>query len=369
MHNSFANLVSLSYSGLFFAAVVFVSFSASQGVAQSSDTAASGPRDYEVDRLGQGPYKTLASVAKLAQPGDTIRIKPGTGLYREMLMVRNSGTEAQPIVIDGGGNVITGFDEVKKSDWEERNGLSSFRLKVFPCVIAYKGERLVQDARDTTTKLFTKYATLNDAKDRVTLLPNVSKDGWEVSARMSVVQINDVSHHIYRNIKASGGGNDGFNLHGVGTGLVFENIEGYHNLDEGYSSHDGIISTIRHGKFWGNDNGIANSYTPKGGNSFSALSTIVEDTDVYDNLGFGINLHDCSASLKNVRIWHNGMRQLIFNKVQATCENVTVYTPKYAARQWLSYKDSMNTVKMVAYSAGETELKGPPPTVLEEDAP
>jgi hypothetical protein len=314
----------------------------------------SAPRILEVDRLGTTPYKTLAEAARVVQPGDTIRVKPNTGPYREELWIKASGTEQKPIVFDGGNNVITGFEPL--TTWQEKDGVVTCPLKTFPCVLVYKGERLVQD----TTGQYTKYVQINAAKDTLTLLPGAEKTGWEVSTRAFAVHIVNVSHQVYRNVRASGSTNDGFNLHGTGTGLAFENIEGFHNLDEGFSTHDGIISTVRKAKFWGNDNGIANSYLSK-----DILSSTFIDTDVYDNLGFGLILHDCSGKLKNVRIWHNGLRQLIFNNAAIDCENVSVYAPKHKTRQYVTYTESKDTTKMITYAVGQTAITGTPPTVIE----
>ena len=320
-------------------------------------TTAPGPRVLEVDSRGTTKYKTLARAAAAVKAGDTIRLMPGSGPYREVLAIRVSGTKEQPITIDGGGNVITGFNPI--TDWVEQGGVVTFKLKSFPCVITYKGERLVQDA---TTKQFTKYAYINEAKDILQLRPGAEKEGWEVSSRDLVVAVLNQSHHIYRNIRASGSNNDGFNLHGTGTNLVFENIEGYHNLDEGYSSHDSIVSEVRSGKFWGNDNGIANSFRDR-----TTLSSTIIDTDVYENLGYGVSLHDCAGLLENVRVWKNGMRQVMFNKADIECKGLTVYTPAHTARVTMSYKDSQDTKQVTAYAAAkDCQITGTPPKVVED---
>ena len=326
----------------------------------AQNTVSTVPRVLDVDRLGSTPYKTLAAAAKIVQPGDTIRVKPNTGPYREELWIRVSGTAQKPIVFDGGNNVITGFEPM--TNWQENNGVVTCHLKTFPCVLAYKGERLVQDA---ATGQFTTYATINAAKDTLTLRSGTDKSGWEVSARSFAVAVSNASHHIYRNVRASGSLNDGFNLHGTGTDLVFEKIEGFQNLDEGFSTHDSIVSTVRGAKFWQNDNGIANSYVSK-----ETVSSTFVDTYVYDNLGFGLVLHDCAGKLKNVRIWHNGLRQLIFNNVVVNCDKVFVYPPKHTSRQVVSYTDSKDTVKMITYSAGQTTVTGTQPKIISDsDAP
>ena len=51
--------------------------------------------------------------------------------------------------------------------------------------------------------------------------------------------------------------NDGFNIHGHSVGLRFENIRGYDCFDEGFSAHDTCEAEIRVGRFWGNENAIA----------------------------------------------------------------------------------------------------------------
>lgn len=284
----------------------------------------------EVNRLGSTPYKTIAAAVKVVQPGDTIRLKADSGPYREILHLKTSGTAEKPIVFDGNGNTITGFEPI--TNWEEKDGVISSKLSVFPCVLTYKGERIVQDY---TTGQFTKYADLNEAKDTLTLRAGVDKTDWEVSKRAFSVLINSTSHQIYRNIRASGSTNDGFNLHGTGTGLVFENVEGFHNLDEGYSSHDSIVSIISDSKFWSNDNGIANSYSDN-----ETVSTTLKNVDIYDNLGFGLVLHDCSASLGNVRSWNNGASQIRFGSAKIASENVVAYTPTFPTRIWASYTES-----------------------------
>ncbi|MDQ3814617.1 MAG: right-handed parallel beta-helix repeat-containing protein [Armatimonadota bacterium] len=313
-------------------------------------------RVLEVDRDGSGAYQTLREVAAAAQPGDTIRLKPKSGPYREELYVRASGTAAAPITIDGGGNLITGFEPL--TGFVRRGDAWVCRLPVpFPCVLTYRGERLLQD---TKTGQFMKYATLNEAQDTITLLPGVEPTDWEISTRLFAVRIANVSHHIYKNIRASGSLNDGFNLHGTGTNLIFENIEGFHNLDEGFSAHDHIASTVRGGQFWGNDNGIGN---------IADSQTVAEDIDCRDNLGWGIWLSQCTMEMKRVRIWGNGVTQLLLNKADVTCADVTVYTPSFMARPWVSYMESKKATFSLPYINHDSTMQGTPPVIRAEPAP
>lgn len=280
-----------------------------------------------VDRRGNAPFKSIAEATRAVRPGDTIKLAPGSGPYREEVYIPISGTSESPITFDGGGNLITGFDPLDQ--WTQQAEGWTAKLPVpFPCVITYKGERLVQNQ---ITGQFTKYARLTPTKDAIVLLPGVEPEGWEVSTRAFVVRVFDTSFQNYKNIRASGSTNDGFNLHGRGVGLNFENIEGFHNLDEGYSAHDSMNSTIRNARFWGNDNGISNIGTSV---------TVADNIDCYDNLGMGLWLSDCSMEMKHTRLWGNGVAQISLRNAQANCDEVTVYRPGFTTRPWVSYMES-----------------------------
>ncbi len=331
-------------------------------LALALSTSAAHATELVVDRGGSTPYKTLAAAAASVQPGDTIRVKPDSGPYREPLWIKTSGTADKPIVFDGGGNAITAFDPL--TAWEVHDGVTTCHISNFPCVITYKGERLRQDY---ATGQFTKYADLNAAQDTLTLRPGSDTAGWEISKRAFAVHIANVSHHIYRNVRATGSTNDGFNLHGNGTDLVFENVEGFNNFDEGFSTHDSIQSVVRNSKFYWNDNGIANSYVDK-----VTVSTTLINVDLHDNLGFGLVLHDCAAKLDNVRIWNSGVRQVNFMNAVIDCNKVNIYTPPYSLRPWRSYTESkLSNVKAPAtpYLNVATQITGTPPVVETASAP
>jgi hypothetical protein len=57
------------------------------------------------------PLRTIGRAAELAQPGDVVRI--GAGVYREKVVVKQSGTREQPIVFEaapGAEVIVTGAD-------------------------------------------------------------------------------------------------------------------------------------------------------------------------------------------------------------------------------------------------------------------
>lgn len=240
-----------------------------------------------VDSRGGADYTTLAGAALVVEAGDTIVIAEGSGPYRESLQISVSGTSLNPIIVEGNGVTITGAEPL---NFTQSNGVWTARLPFPYPVVVMKDSRRVLEVPGNA---FIGPIRLWEDNRMIELLGGASPEGWEASKRASPVVANNVSYHVYRNIVAEGGYNDGFNLHGSGEGIRFENIVGCNNLDEGFSAHNTISSEIVGGEFWGNDNGIANANA-----SVSAISNV----DVYDNLGWGIWLfQDTVAEMSDVR--------------------------------------------------------------------
>jgi len=293
--------------------------------------ASSGPclraRELLVDARGGAPYRTLAPAAQAAAPGDTIVIAKGSGPYRETLCIRQSGTEGAPITVEGNGETITALAPLP---FHRENGVWVARLPLpFPCVITHDGTRMLQDP-NAPADTFLGPLRLRADKRTVELLPGSSPEGWEASARDCPVRVYNASWQTFRDIVATGGTNDGFNLHGDGHGLLFENITGCNNLDEGFSSHDTISCEIHGGEFLANDNGVSN------GGAYT-----LRDVSIHDNIGWGLVLNGGTAHLTDVRVWGNAMAQIIFSSKSAgTCENVLAWAPTWPTRPWRSYTES-----------------------------
>jgi len=276
-----------------------------------------------VDPGKQGAFDTLTEATEQLEPGDTLWIAPGSGPYREALRIRTSGTPSEPITIEGNGNEITGFDTLTFHEGQAHPPVS------YPFVLRFEGKRV----RETAAGQFEQGVSYDAETGLLMLEPGTSDQGWEISTRQSVVTLQDVSHHLYRNLVATGSLNDGFNLHGDGEGLIFENITGSQNLDEGFSAHDTIRCEIRGGRFFENDNGLMN---------VDASALRLEGVDVYDNLGFGIAFSSQTrVEMVNVRTWNNGIVQLLLrDDVLASCHDLQVYHNPYEKRPWISYKES-----------------------------
>jgi hypothetical protein len=317
----------------------------------SASAAPRTPSVLTVDQRATDGYRTLAAATAAAQPGDTIRIAPGSGPYREPLYIQRSGAAEQPITIDGSGETITGFDPLV---FTERNGEWSFDVasflaarpnvqgftKVggkwtsvvpggFPSVLVHHGRRVFQDA---VTGQFEEKVRLSDDGTRLILLDPAQRDGWEIAARDRVVVILNASYQTFRNIRATGSLNDGFNLHGTGEGLVFENIEGSQNLDEGFSAHDTIACEIVGGVFSQNDNGIGN---------VGQSRLVARDIRTFDNTGYGLWFLDASATLENASSWGNGVAQFaLHGKASAIVRDVSAVPPAAATKPRMSYEES-----------------------------
>jgi hypothetical protein len=325
------------------------------GNSDSSTSVSDRPaQTFTVDQRAASGYRTIAAAVREARPGDTIALAPGSGPYRETLFISQSGEPGNPITFDGHGETVTGFEPLVfqqqnglwvsdlKAFFASRPNIQGFKKKdggwvhalspiSFPAVLTHRGKRIFQDA---ATGEFSGYGKFDPETTTLTLSAGIDPTGFEISARDFVVKIHDSSHHLYRNVKATGSLNDGINLHGTGSDLVFQNIESRQNLDEGFSAHDQIDCQIDGGVFQENDNGIGNV----------AQSTMTaRNIKVSSNAGWGIWLLNCQGTFENVRAWDNGLAQIaLHGSSVATMENVFYATPTWTTKPWLSYQESSN---------------------------
>lgn len=314
-------------------------------------TAAADAATLQVDRRGQTPgaYTSLTQAALAVRAGDTISLVRGSGPYREMLDIKAQGTAVAPIVVEGNGELVTGFDpfvftwNASAARWEyvlpapignQANGT----VNEFRHLVTYQGERLLQ-ARSGGG--FTRDVATLSADGSVLILGNAKPDqGWEIGSRSIGVRIAGLSvepapvawHHIYRNLRVSGARNDGFNLHGTGSDIHFENIEAFHNFDEGFSAHDSIHCSINGGVFWGNDNGLYNQ-------SSSAISMRVNNVRAYANLGVGISMRQGSTEIRNSRAWDNGVLNIALGGTVVS-HSVSTYQSRWTQPPFVAYQEA-----------------------------
>ncbi|MFK7693136.1 Ig-like domain-containing protein [Paenibacillus sp. HJGM_3] len=331
--------------------------------------AASGePRVLLVDRRGMtsGAYPSIAAAvasSPVLKPGDIISLVPGSGPYHETVKIHASGVPGNPIIFEGNGELISGFTPFQFT--QETNGQWTYTLpapipnslpdgksSTFRHLVAYNGQRLLLDQPSgQNAGIFTSdYAVLSSDGSKLILNPDEASpnSGWEISTLMNGVEIvTPDSYQTYRNVWVTGVQNDGFNIHGTGTGLVFENIKAFNNFDEGFSSHDLTNSTIEGGEFWGNENGIYNQ-------SRDTVSFTANNVKVYSNIGYGVATQMGTNSFSNVQVWDNGISNLRVGGRVFTSHVVT-YESRWSQRPWVGYQESQNykfnqEVKPYAYS-------------------
>lgn len=305
----------------------------------------------KVDQRGQTPgaYTTLAEAALDVRAGDTLLLVPGSGPYREMLDIKQFGTRDAPIVIEGSGELITGFEPFT-FDWNASAGRWEFVLPApignqangtvngFRHLVTYRGQRLLQER--TGGGFTNDFATLSTDGLMLILGTANPAEGWEIGTRSLGVRIAGLNteeapvawHHVYRNLRVSGARNDGFNLHGTGTNLHFENIEAFHNFDEGFSAHDSIHCSINGGAFWGNDNGLYNQ-------SSRSISMRVNHVRAYANLGVGISMRQGSTEIRNSQAWDNGVLNIALGGTVVS-DSVSTYRNRWPEPPFLAYQEA-----------------------------
>lgn len=304
----------------------------------------------QIDPRNPAAYPTLAAAANDARPGDTLWFAPGSGPYREELFLSRSGTADAPITVEGNGNEITGFDPLVFSAASPDAPRIATVNTPPPFVLRHRGQRLAEDPATLEFIAPTPASAISydPATNTLTLAPDASPDGWEISARQFVVRIENASHHHYRNLVATGALNDGFNLHGRGEGLVFTNITGCHNLDEGFSAHGDISCEINGARLFGNDNGLVNIQRSR---------ARLRDVRIWDNLGIGFELHhEAAVSAENLVVWGNGLRQfsLIGSATSVTGSGIFVHRNHHATRPWLTHKESARQTAPPATLVGDS---------------
>jgi hypothetical protein len=99
---------------------VSICFSAAQAKTLVVNPALKAANDANPGTEAQ-PFRTIGRAAALVQPGDTVRIY--SGLYREAVVIKQSGTKDKPIRFEaapGATVIVTGADRI--TDWKRESG-------------------------------------------------------------------------------------------------------------------------------------------------------------------------------------------------------------------------------------------------------
>ncbi|HWL51455.1 MAG TPA: right-handed parallel beta-helix repeat-containing protein [Chthoniobacteraceae bacterium] len=214
------------------------------------------------------PLRSVAKAIALAQPGDVIEITATQEPLREGIVIANrSGTQEQPIVIEGNGVELLGTAPLPATYEEVRPGVFRFPGLVKPLFGKEPNSKAIGS---TFARFFTvwngkpNHMGRSSKGDRPALpkvealrpgewtleeetlslvialepgrTPEMEKITTPVVHNGVAVRGNS-SHWIIRNLNVRQVLNDGFNLHGANSAIVFEKISATECGDDGISAH------------------------------------------------------------------------------------------------------------------------------------
>lgn len=240
------------------------------------------------------------------KPGDRLVLEATETPYRESLPIgRRSGLPGKPIVIEGNGAILTGLRLVPVEAWETKEDGTLFYaapraganrpylVSAAQAVPRAKGLEALEPGTHFWTKkgvyfLPEEGRSVGDYQMEATLL-----SAGVAMAGCCYVTVRDLTCEFFSN--------DGFNVHGRCRGLVFENIVGRHNGDDGFSIHEDVGAIIQGGYFHHNNFGIQDVNAARG---------IYNGILVEDNRILGVDLHGGYHSLVDVVVRNNARDQL-----------------------------------------------------------
>jgi hypothetical protein len=252
------------------------------------------------------PLLTAQTAVNRARPGDTIHLLPEGGLYRESILIRGKTN----IVIDGHGVTMSGADPLPREGWETvgegRRRIRRKRTAHDRHLLIRNGKAVRMGRSPSIRKEFPAPELLQPGEFSWELIDE--ETGWlhvngpvaelEWSVRMAGVATSGASRDItIRNLTCRHALNDGFNIHGDCRGLRCFDIRGYENFDEGFSAHDTCTARVERGRFWGNDNAVAD---------VNFADTYYKDCEFSRSLSTDVLFSGGDHRLENCRITASG---------------------------------------------------------------
>jgi hypothetical protein len=270
-----------------------------------------------------GPVKTIARAIRLAQPGDTIHLAPGT--YHESADLTNKhGLPGKPITLDGHGAVLDGSEPVRGTDWESLGQGLFRRIKLLPRLddaiigrwfFLWNGRMnhmgrtskgpsaALKQPSDLQPGEWTYVKSENAFYLRLPEGQTLDAANIRYPARGSaVIQSISGSHLVVRNLTGTHVYNDGFNIHGAQRKNVFLNIAAIECGDDGFSAHEDAECRIDGFVSIGNSTGLCDT-----------VSSVTHYRNVYikDCLGYDIYfIGDSPHSMENVIVESTAARAL-----------------------------------------------------------
>lgn len=211
------------------------------------------------------PVKTISRAMKLAEPGDTIHLKPGI-YYESADFTNKHGAPGEPITLDGHGSVLDGSEPVTSAEWERVSPDLYRRQQLYPKTddaivgrwfLLWDGvmQRMGRCSKGPSEPLKTvgelmpgewTYLKEEDAFYlKLAVGQDLDKANIRYPARSSaVVHSHEGSWITVKNVTGTHVYNDGYNVHGAQRNLIFENIKAIECGDDGFSAHEDVDCQI-----------------------------------------------------------------------------------------------------------------------------
>lgn len=267
-------------------------------------------------------FATLARATKELRAGDVLVIAPGK-TYGESLVLKRGGTADRPIVIRGNGAVISGLKPIPKDAWSDRgNGLFLNANKLCwgalrPRVFLGEGRMLSvvcgHFKNVTPESLKPLQAIWNE--EGIWFRAEAGKSAADYDLRgtyamggHSGVMIESCDYITVEDLTAQCFPNDGFNVHGSCHGLVFRNIVGRWNGDDGFSVHEDVQANVYHANLHHNDFGIQD---------INASQTSFFGCTVVSNRLCGVDMYGGMRIFHDVTVRDNGGNQVCASRGDA----------------------------------------------------
>jgi hypothetical protein len=208
--------------------------------------------------------RTLKRAVALCKPGDTLRLANTGEVYRESLRFgTRGGTPSAPIVVEGQGAVLSGLRPIPPAAWEDRGEGLLFHANGMRRQMTASRPFVVRDGTMVPQRRKPNEVRAEEScwdKDGIyfRMAPGKTAADYQLGATMLVsgLILTGGSYIEVRDLVCENFANDGFNVHGSCQGLVFRNIVGRWNGDDGFSVHEDVGAVVLGGHFHHNNYGI-----------------------------------------------------------------------------------------------------------------
>lgn len=212
--------------------------------------------DSNAGNVPESPVRTLKqAVAKLA-PSGTLHLIARETPFRDPLHLAFGGTETDPLVVEGNGAVIDLGRDITAGPWEQDGRYWVFLGDGRPHTRPFQASPIYIDnepqyvphERDTSETPDGNVRVREDGRFAVLFPAGKSPSNSKVTLTSadgeSGVFLNKGDHIIVKDLTVRYAGNDGFNVHGSGKGIVFRNVRALMCGDQGISSHGTVQVSV-----------------------------------------------------------------------------------------------------------------------------